>query len=293
METPIIAQVQSEQGQGQPTRKNLFLRLEKELQRPVISYYTSLVHQKVSIEDSDADILDSVLRHVDLSKGFALLISSNGGYGEAAERIVNVCRNASGTGEFWTIVPGKAKSAATVICLGSSKIMMGPSSELGPIDPQLTVTENAQIKRFSVWNLVEGYKELFKRAVKETGNLEPYLQQLKLYDAREIKELEGAMDLAEDIAQRSLATGMMKGKSEKEIHKKILMFLTPQQKKSHGRPIYFDEAEKCGLTIERLDPKSRIGKLVYELHVRTENFARTRVYKCVESKFHAFASAID
>jgi hypothetical protein len=170
---------------------------------------------------------------------------------------------------------------------------MGPTSELGLIDPQLTVTENSQTKRFSVWNLVRGYKELFELAVKEKGNLEPYLQQLKLYDAREIKELEGAMDLAEDIAQRYLATGMMKGKSNKEIHRKISMFLTPQQKKSHGRPIYFDEAEKCGLVIEKVNPKSKIWKLVYELHVRTENFARTSVYKCVESKDHAFASEIN
>lgn len=82
MKSPTIAQVQSEQGQGISTRRMLFLQLEKELQRPVVSYYTSLVHRKVSIEDSDADILDGVLRTLDLSKGLALVVNSNGGYGK-------------------------------------------------------------------------------------------------------------------------------------------------------------------------------------------------------------------
>jgi ClpP class serine protease len=176
LDTPVIAQVQQEQGQGPQTRRSLFFKLEKELQRPVVSYYTSVsINRPASIEDDDADVLDSVLRHLDLSKGFALMMNSHGGYGEAAERIINVCRGSSGTGEFWAIVPGKAKSAATMICFGASKIIMGASSELGPIDPQLTVVENGAKKRFSVWNLVEGYKDLFGKAVKEKGNLEPYV----------------------------------------------------------------------------------------------------------------------
>jgi ClpP class serine protease len=293
MDEPVIAKVQSEQAQGQSTRRILFQKLERELQRPVVSYYTSLYHRKVSIEDTDADILDGVLRTVDLSNGLALVINSHGGYGEAAERIVNVCRSHSGTKEFWAIVPGKAKSAATMICLGSSKIMMGPSSELGPIDPQLTIVEQDQERRFSVWTLVQGYKELFEACVKDKkGNLEPYLKQLSAYDHRDIKEMESAMALAEDIAVRSLASGMMKGSSHEDIRKKIAMFLTPQQKKSHGRPIYFDEAKNCGLEIEKFEPKGKVGTLLYELHVRTENFTRTRAYKCVESKQHGFAAEI-
>lgn len=291
MSTPVIVQVQQEQGQNAQTRRGLFRRLEKELQRPVVSYYTSVsMNRPASIEDSDADIIDGVLRNLDLSKGLALIINSHGGYGEAAERIINVCRSSSKTGEFWVIVPGKAKSAATMICFGASKILMGASSELGPIDPQLTVSENGTKKRFSVWNLVEGYKELFKKAVAEKGNLEPYLLQLKAYDARDIKEWETAIALSEDIAVRSLASGMMKGQTEKNIRKKIHMFLTPEEKKSHGRPIYHDEAKGCALDIDKFNPDSNLGKLIYELHVRTANFVRTKAYKCVESKDNGFSA---
>jgi ClpP class serine protease len=35
------------------------------------------------------------------------------------------------------VVPDQAKSAATLIALGADEILMGPASDLGPIDPQI------------------------------------------------------------------------------------------------------------------------------------------------------------
>jgi ClpP class serine protease len=221
--TPVIGRVQEEQGQGHATRVKLFTELEKELGRPVVSFFTSLT-QPVMIEDDDADIIEGILQGIDLSNGLALFISSHGGDGLAAERILNVCRNYSGTGEFQAIVPAKAKSAATMVCFGASKILMGATSELGPIDPQITLVEDGRTKWFSLYNIVESYKDLFERAVKETGNLQPYLQQLANYDQREIKEYESAIALSNDIAVRALASGMMNGKSEAAIEKKIQIF---------------------------------------------------------------------
>ena len=128
------------------------------------------------LQDDDADMLEGVLQSLDLSNGLALVISSPGGDGIAAERIVNMCRSYSGTGEFWAIVPGKAKSAATIVCFGASKITMGPTSELGPVDPQLNEGPNV----FSVYNLVASYEDRLKRAVENSsGNMQPYLQQLE------------------------------------------------------------------------------------------------------------------
>jgi|SRR5579864_2846017 len=289
MKTPIIAQVQQEQGQGHVTRRGLFLKLEKTLGRPVVSYFTS-TNYPVNIEDTDADIIESVLQGLNLSKGLGVLISSHGGYGESAERIINVCRSASGTGEFWAIVPGKAKSAATMICFGASKIYMGASSELGPIDPQLSIREDGRLKRFSLCNLVESYDELFNKAVGEKGNLEPYIQQLSRYDSREIKEYRAAIALSEDIGVRCLANGMMKGETPEAIKKKIEIFLSPKTKKSHGRPIYRDEAENCGLVIEKVGGQDKLSNLIYELYIRTDNLVSTSASKCVESTGHSFTA---
>lgn len=285
----VIQQVMTEQNQGHETRKGIFIELEKELKRPVVSFFTSFKFP-IMIEDTDADMLEGVLQKTDLSSGLVLFISSPGGDGLSAERIINVCRSYSKTNDYWVIVPGKAKSAATMICFGASKIIMGATSELGPIDPQLTTSKNGIVRRFSVYNVVESYDDLFSKAVKEKENLQPYLQQLANYDEREIKEFRAALSLSEDIAIRTLSSGMMKGISEDDIKKKIKIFLTPERTKTHGRPIYGKEALSCGLGIELKDIKEKFWTLVYELYIRTDNFVSTTAAKCIESKNHSFVA---
>lgn len=284
---PVIQQIMTEQNQGHETRKRIIIELEKELKRPVVSFFTSFLYP-VMIEDADADMLEGVLQKIDLSSGLALFISSPGGDSLAAERIINVCRSYSKTGEYWAIVPGKAKSAATMICFGASNIIMGATSELGPIDPQLTTSEDGVVKRFSIYNVVESYDNLFSKAVKEKGNLQPYLQQLSNYDEREIKEFRAALDLSEDIAIRTLASGMMKDMTKDDIKKKIEIFLTPKRTKTHGRPMYRDEAHKCGFKIEYKDVKDKFWETVYELYLRTNNYVQTKTAKCIESRDHSF-----
>lgn len=291
LEPLIIQQVMTEQNQGHETRRRIFVELEKELKRPIVSFFTSF-RFPVMIENTDADMLEGVLQKMDLSQGLILFISSPGGDGLAAERIINVCRSYSKTGEYWIIVPGKAKSAATMICFGASKIIMGETSELGPIDPQLTTSESGVVKRFSVYNVIESYDDLFSRAVKEKGNLQPYLQQLANYDEREIKEFRAALSLSTDIAIRTLASGMMKGLPNSAIEKKIEIFVTPKRTKAHGRPIYRKEASKCCLKIEPRDVKDEFWSLVYELYIRTNNFVSKKASKCVESKDHSFCTGI-
>lgn len=175
-----------------------------------------------------------------------------------------------------------------MICFGASKIIMGLTSELGPVDPQLTTSENNIVKRFSVYNIVESYDDLFRRAIETKGNLQLFLQQLANYDEREIKEFRNILDLSKDIAIRTLATGVMSGQSDKDIEEKIKIFLTPERTKIHGRPIYKSETADCGLMIESADIKDKLWELIYELYIRTDNFVGTKVAKCIESKEHSF-----
>jgi hypothetical protein len=231
-------------------------------------------------------MMESVLQEMDLSTGLCLVISSPGGSGVAAERIINMCRAYSGTGEYWTFVPSKAKSAATMVCMGASKIIMGPSSELGPIDPQLGPTANGVI--LSVPNLIKTYEDLFRRAVEADGNIEPYLQQLANFDEREITEFKSAVALADDIATRALKTGMMKGK--RGIRKRIDVFCSPEKTMSHGRPIYHAEAARCGLNVEKADVTSAQWKTAYELQTRLDAFVSAQASKVIENASDMYAA---
>jgi len=280
---PVFRQVLIEMNQGHETRQGLLADLETSLGRTVISYFTSF-SMPVMIDDSDVDMLEGILQRADLSNGLALLLSSPGGETLAAERIINVCRSYSGTGEYWVIVPSKAKSAATLICFGSSKIIMSQTSELGPVDPQYFIEEDGTTKPYSAYNIVTSYDSLFSRAIAETGNIEPYIQQLAHYDERDIIELRTALELSVDISIRHLKSGMMTGLAEEDIKTNIEPFLTPEFTKTHGRPIFRDEARNCSLEIEDDDIRDDRWRVVHELYVRTNHFVSTQVAKCFESK---------
>lgn len=284
---PVMGRLLSEINQDHDTRKHLFQTLEDQLGRPLVTLFTSFKYP-VALEDTDVDMLADVLQKADLSTGLALMISSPGGDGLAAERMLNVCRNYSKTGEYSAIVPGKAKSAATLVCFGAGKIVMGPTSELGPVDPQIAIAKDDAIRLYSAYNIVESYDELFDKAIKETGNLEPYLQQLANYDAKDMKEYRSAIELSKDISIRALQSGMMQGKKRSDIEKDIQMFLTPEKKKTHGRPIFREEAEKCGLVVENVNSDDTIWPIIYELYLRTNEFVSRKVSKCIESKTHSF-----
>lgn len=289
----IIQKVISERNQTLDTRRDLYIALQKFVKVPVISFFTSFKYP-VSIEDNDADILQGVLQKLKLNEGFALFLSSPGGSALAAERIINVCRAYSKTGEYQVIIPGKAKSAATMICLGASKLIMSKTSELGSIDPQVTIIEEGLKRRYSVYNLIKSYENLFKRAVKEKGNLQPYLQQLSHYDERDIAEFITEMKLSNDIVIKALRLGMLSNLNEKDIINKIKVFLTPEEVKVHGRPIYVQGAIDCNLNVEFIEPDSEFWLIVYELFIRLDNLvSNNNIAKCIESMDYSFVASLE
>lgn len=286
---PVIRSVLAEQRQSHETRSHLYEDLEEKLEMPVVALFTSFRYP-VAMEDTDVDMLAGILQAMDLSEGLTLMISSPGGDGLAAERMINVCRRISGTGDFNTIVPGKAKSAATLVCFGSSEIMMGPTSELGPVDPQIQVMDNGVRRYLSAYHIVSSYLSLFEDAVAEEGNLEPYLQQLGRYDASIIERHNKAIELAEDISVSALGSGMMTGKSEEEIKESINKFFSPKATKVHGRPIFAHDACDCGINVSELDVETELWGIIYELYIRINHYVNTEASKCIESKDHSFVS---
>ena len=138
------------------------------------------------------------------------------------------------------IVPGKAKSAGTIICMGASKILMAAPSELGPVDAQIIKEENGVRSVFSAHGLVQGYDRIFKEAVAAAGgHLEPYIQQLANYDDREINAYRSVIALADSIAVKVLRSGMLSDKTDDEIKTAIQVFLDPKGRHFVTRSPYF------------------------------------------------------
>lgn len=287
---PALRIVDDELRQAHSTRKALFRRLQRLLGMPVLTYFTSFYHADGIVEASDADILEALLQGIDTENGLALILSSPGGDGLGAERIIRICRSYSRTGRFTAIVPAKAKSAATLICLGAESIVMGPTSELGPVDPQVALGTEPDVGWYSAHNIVNGYEALFRSATEARGNLEPYLQQLMRYNPLEIEELRSAIQLSDDIAVKALSSEMLAGMPEEEIKARIRLFLEPSTKKVHGRAIYRDEAVACGLKVGFWEVDEIRWQVLSELYTRTQHFMGSRASRCMETATDAWCT---
>ena len=73
------------------------------------------------------------------------------------------------------------------------------------------------------------------------------------------------------------------------MEKKLAIFLSPKAKKSHGRPIYHEEAIKCGLNIKLMDIRSEKWELITELHLRLDSYVMKHAAKCVETFEQSFS----
>jgi ClpP class serine protease len=289
MTDPTIVKLLEEIHQSPKIRQQLIKKIESNSDFKnfrILLFFTSF-RFPVSITDDDANIIEGILQKTDSNKELLLIINSPGGSALAAERIVRVCRSYSKNG-FCTLVPKMAKSAATIITFGSKIIHMSPTSELGPIDPQVRVGD----KLMSAYSIIDSYKSMLDTAVKTQGRIEPYLQQLARYDPREIRELELAQELSENIAASLLKSGMMKNNTEADIKSKLEIFLNPKETKVHGRAIYPEVAKKTGLNIEILDPQSIIWQICWELFIRADHAVNTSLAKLVETSSQHFAISV-
>lgn len=85
------------------------------------------------IEPAAVDLFFRTRHDLPNDRPIALLIDSPGGYARSAYQIANILRQRCG---FVAIVPRQAKSAATLLALGASDIILGTYGELGPLDAQ-------------------------------------------------------------------------------------------------------------------------------------------------------------
>jgi len=124
---------------GYQKRREYYQIHEKKRQKPLIAYVTSIRPNMPSQMSSDAitTIIEQINRVPKDKKEIDFLIISNGGDPIAALRIITMLRERFD--RISVIVPYVAFSAATILALGADEIIMHPYSNLGPIDPQMSI----------------------------------------------------------------------------------------------------------------------------------------------------------
>ena len=86
-------------------------------------------------------LLEETLHDAALAEDLHVLLDTPGGDGESAVRMLRQAQ--SRCRELTLVVPNQAKSAGTLFALGADHILMGPTSDLGPVDPQIRMPDGS------------------------------------------------------------------------------------------------------------------------------------------------------
>lgn len=234
------------------SQKDRYLRqiLIRDIQ--AVTHRTLLVYFGNRYEPSDIDQRDIALMKelctdIDGSP-VDLMLETSGGMTDATEGLVSLIQELAP--DLRVIVPNAAKSNGTLLCLAAQSIVMGATSELGPIEPSVggvpcTILAEEDVKRDNF-----------------------ALHKFAVYSLQQSRSL----------AKELLSNGMMKGKDEATIERAVKALSGRDVYFSHGSVINHREAKDLGLNIEYLPPDNEIWKKIWLLYCMYDHDCRRDRY---------------
>lgn len=195
-----------------------------------------------------------------------LYLHSYGGAVDTPYKVVMLIREFCD--QFSVIVPFSAKSAASMIVLGADEVVMGPISELGPIDP---LVKHPLYKDF--WIPVQALRYSFEYIEEMFQNSEnPEVSEiimnaiLNKLDPWLIGDYEKALKASRQYAESLLSNYMLK--DDKHKISAVTQNLTNGYF-SHGYPIGRKEAKEMGLRVT--DASGELWQVIWELYLHYQS----------------------
>lgn len=208
---------------------------------------------------------------------------TGGGDIDAAEKLNSIVRAKVGTGTLRVIVPDYAKSAGTLIALGADKIVMSETSGLGPIDPQITLSDGSG-NRIStpVLSYIEAYRIHSDALAADPNDVVAQLMLSKIDPARLVL-FKAAVDRATRFAENQPKRGMFR--NEGNWLAAASQLLDPKRWQSHGQMISWSDAahESIGLVVEYLERVCTVATVLAPVHVPAPRYKDQQ--KLFESEF--------
>ncbi|MGI5901010.1 MAG: SDH family Clp fold serine proteinase [Desulfitobacteriia bacterium] len=238
-------------------RKELLRRLEEIRHSKVLVYFSY-----TPLDDRILVPLYRELENIGKTEKIDLFLHSYGGAVDTPYKVVMLIREFCK--DFAVIVPFVAKSAASMIVLGADEVVMGPISELGPIDP-LVKHPNYR----DCWIPVRALRccfEYLEEMAYNTSN--PEVSEiiintvLNKLDPWLIGDYEKVLKASKQYAESLLSKYMLKDKKEKigaVTHSLTNGYF------SHGYPIGRQEAKEMGLSVT--EASGELWEIIWELYL--------------------------
>jgi ClpP class serine protease len=264
-------------------RQELIKQAQEKLGGNLLTYTANPGHPFGLVMSQDALLFEDILRSSSEKGVGYLMLTSPGGDPNAAEKLLLMCRKRFTDG-FYVIVPNYAKSAGTMIALGSDKILMGYLAELGPIDPQLQIGPMPG-RSLPARSFIDGLENI-RAKIKDGGDpVQMYIPMLSQIRPELIAICQSAIDDSKSFAEKWLKQHMLK--NDHSQAEKVARWLSEGQKyKSHGKIIDYSEAKDIlKLNVEEIDKESLLWDEIWELQTRSvEHLQQTGAAKLFENE---------
>ena len=206
-------------------------------------------------------LFEELVADADPNQDLHLLLDSPGGDGETAVRLVRSaqarCR------ELTVIVPNQAKSAGTILLIGAHHILMGPTSDLGPVDPQFQSPDGHGL--YPAKALIEAVDEAQSAIAKNPESYPVHVSLLADVTAVMVQQARAAMARSEDLVKEALKSNPDRTPDEVERIAQALKKELIDLPREHGAVFDAIDAHRVGLPVIDADPQSDQWKIVWRL----------------------------
>lgn len=274
-------------------RRTKLEAVERHTGIPLVVYATDFLNAdkvrscqgQVDIDLTDLQGFQEVTR--DLPEGpLDVLLHSPGGSAEAGESIVKVIRQRFSPVRF--IVPVTAKSAATMLALSGDEILMPPSAELGPIDPQFRLSDGAGgIIMTPAQVLIDQFRQAQAEIAGNQALAAAWAPILQRYGVGLYQRSLNAIDLSKILVKQYMTAYMLKGRADADqVASRVVDFLADHNAfKSHARRVDLAELQARNVVakdIRTVDPVlwQRVEEAWYAIE---HTFEGTGVFKLFEN----------
>ena len=204
---------------------------------------------------------EELLHDADPEQDLHLLLDSPGGDGETAVRLVRSaqarCR------ELTVIVPNQAKSAGTILLIGAHHILMGPTSDLGPVDPQFPDRERGGL--FSAKDLIAAVDEAQAAIAADADSYPLHVSLLADVTAVMVQQARSALARSTDLVKEALASNTDRDDAEVDQIAAALQERLIDLPRDHGAVFGAGAAHEVGLPVMDADPQGDQWRIVWQL----------------------------
>jgi len=219
-------------------------------------------------------LLEELIAGADPAEDLHLILDSPGGDGETAVRLVRSaqarCR------ELVVIVPNQAKSAGTILAIGAHRILMGPTSDLGPVDPQFQSPSGPGL--YSAKDLIAAVENADAAIAANPDSYPLHVSLLADVTAVMVQQARSALERTDDLVREALKSHPGRSGEEVERIAQALKEKLIDLPRDHGAVFDASDARDAGLPIEEADPDSEQWRIVWLLWTKYFHL-QARVYE--------------